>query len=598
MREFGQYVNDNPRYRNTEQHPNESVSCFDPNNNLEVIDFTNAIINDIDYITGPYTIHGLKKLKFLSIQGCDISYVINPQLFSDMESLEEVHIGGNRLFENNSLPAAMFQSNIKLSVLNLSYSHLQSIEPDAFINNKHLAVLDLSHNHLDDSSLAALDLSNNNIKHLNLSFNALKTLPSTVRYHFDQFHDLVLDLSGNNFLCNCQHLGFLQWIQSNAAITFVYAGDHVCYDSPGNTIHNIEVDSLYCNWYWEQPAIAVGCSLLLFLFFLIIFVLYRKRWFIRNLVFRLQERLSHSDSDTDGTSYKYDAFVLYSSIDADRLWVHYKLRSELENVFGFRLCIHHRDFPPGLDIIDNIEDAIHSSRKVLVIMSENFVNSDWCIEEVNMTMSVDRSKFIVIMYSDVMLAPVRIPTVIRWLLETRTYIEWAEDAQAQELFWKKLRRALYTKNRVTRPEESQANVESDSQVINLVPSGNVWLNFSHLYHITLKKLLPTWFWHWDIYNSVYWQTIDPISPKIQTTWDLTLINKISNVPCPELQCLTWPGFMVSALFSPWKDITGIPDVFCCLHFKLCMAYTPEKNRLRVLFFERFGFTSSKTTITR
>ena len=126
-----------------------------------------------------------------------------------------------------------------------------------------------------------------------------------------------------------------------------------------------------------------------------------------------------------------------------------------------------------LDIIDNVEDAIRSSRKVLVIMSENFVNSDWCIEEVNMTMSVDRSKFIVIMYSDVLQSPVRIPTVIRWLLKTRTYIEWPEDAQAQELFWKKLRSALYIKNRVTRHQESRVNVESDPQVINLIPLDNV-----------------------------------------------------------------------------------------------------------------------------
>ena len=217
----------------------------------------------------------------------------------------------------------------------------------------------------------------------------------------------------------------------------------------------------------------MGCSLLVCLFFLLIFVTYRKRWFIRNLVFRLQERLSvPSDDTTDVTSYKYDAFVLYSSIPNDRLWVHYKLRSELENVYGFRLCIHHRDFLAGIDIIDNIEDAIRSSRKVLVIMSENFMNSDWCVEEVHMTMSVDRSKFIVVMYSDVMLSPVRIPTVIRRLLESKTYIEWAENVNAQELFWKKLRKALYTKNRVTSQQEPQGNFESDSQVINLIPSGN------------------------------------------------------------------------------------------------------------------------------
>ena len=472
MREFGQFIYDSPRFWSRIQHPNESVVCLDPNNSVEHIDLTNAILNGIDLFLGQNIVHGLKKLKFLSIQGCYISYVINPLFFSDMESLEELHIGENRMFENDSLPAVAFQSNVKLSILNLSYSHLQRIESDVFINNQRLAVLDLSHNCLDASSLSALDLSNNNITHLNLSFNALATLPAEVRYHFDQFHNLVLDLSGNHFLCNCQHLDFLQWIQSNTAISFVYAGDHVCYDTPGNTIHNIAVDSLYCNWYWQQPTLAVGCSLLLFLMFFIIFVTYRKRWYIRNLIFRLQERLSrHSDDNTDTTTYRYDAFVLYSSIDSDRLWVHYKLLSELENVYGFRLCIHHRDFLGGLPIVDSIENAIRCSRKVLVIMSENFVNSDWCIEEVHMTRSLDRSKFVVIMYSDV--SAVHTPTVIRRLLETTTYIEWAENAKAQKLFWKKLRKALYTKNRVVRQQESSANSESNSQAINLLHSGNV-----------------------------------------------------------------------------------------------------------------------------
>ena len=317
MREFGRYIYHSPRYHRAMHHPNESVYCFDPNNNVEIIDLTNAIFNDLDLVLGQYVVHGLKKLKFLSAQGCHISYVINPLFFSDMESLEELHIGENRLFENDSLPAVAFQSNTKLSILNLSYSNLQGIESDAFINNKHLTVLDLSHNRLDDASLSTLNLSNNNITHLNLSFNALTTLPATVRYHFDQFHDLVLDLSGNNFLCNCKHLDFLQWIQSNTSISFVYAGDHVCSDSPGNTIHTIVVDSLYCNWYWEQPTIAVGCSLLLFFLFFIIFVIHRKRWYIRNLMFHLQERLSwHSDDNTDTTSYRYDAFVLYSSTDS------------------------------------------------------------------------------------------------------------------------------------------------------------------------------------------------------------------------------------------------------------------------------------------
>ena len=58
-----------------------------------------------------------------------------------------------------------------------------------------------------------------------------------------------------------------------------------------------------------------------------------------------------------------------SGVDDDRLWVHYKLLTELENVYGFRLCIHHRNFRAGVDIIDNIAQAIRTSRKVLVVMS-------------------------------------------------------------------------------------------------------------------------------------------------------------------------------------------------------------------------------------
>ena len=89
-------------------------------------------------------------------------------------------------------------------------------------------------------------------------------------------------------------------------LTFHYAGDHVCADSPGNTIHNIDVDSLHCNWYWVQPVIAVGSSLALTSLVLVLFGAYKKRWAIRNLIFRLQERLFSPPEDSATVAYKYD----------------------------------------------------------------------------------------------------------------------------------------------------------------------------------------------------------------------------------------------------------------------------------------------------
>ena len=84
----------------------------------------------------------------------------------------------------------------------------------------------------------------------------------------------------------------------------------------------------------------------------------------------------------------------------------------------------------GCDIVDNIEQAIRSSRKVLVIMSKNFLRSFWCIEEVYMTRSVDVNKFIVVMYKDVLLSRAPIPAVIHRLLQSTTYIDWNEAPEA------------------------------------------------------------------------------------------------------------------------------------------------------------------------
>ena len=158
----------------------ETVLCIDPRNNIETIDLTNTVFNHMGPSVGLFVFRGLKKLKFFSIQGCNFPFVINPLTFADMGSLDVIHIGGNNLSSNDILPSVLLQSNMKLSVINLSYANLRGIESDTFVSHKHLTTLDLSHNHLRSSSLEALDLSHNSIKYLNLSYNALTTLPAVV----------------------------------------------------------------------------------------------------------------------------------------------------------------------------------------------------------------------------------------------------------------------------------------------------------------------------------------------------------------------------------------------------------------------------------
>jgi hypothetical protein len=46
--------------------------------------------------------------------------------------------------------------------------------------------------------------------------------------------------------------------------------------------------------------------------------------------------------------------------------------------FYFSGCIDDRDFTPGIPILDNTVDAIHSSYKVILVLTDHFVSSQWC----------------------------------------------------------------------------------------------------------------------------------------------------------------------------------------------------------------------------
>ena len=46
--------------------------------------------------------------------------------------------------------------------------------------------------------------------------------------------------------------------------------------------------------------------------------------------------------------------------------------------FSFSGCIEDRDFTPGVSVLDNIVEAIHSSYKVILVLTDHFVLSQWC----------------------------------------------------------------------------------------------------------------------------------------------------------------------------------------------------------------------------
>lgn len=84
-------------------------------------------------------------------------------------------------------------------------------------------------------------------------------------------------------------------------------------------------------------------------------------------------------------SERHHVFVSYSSTDDQ--WAH-SIISQLE-FHGLRVCYHERDFLAGRTVLENMSECIQGSQKVLLILSQEFVRSRWCLLEANMSLFRD-----------------------------------------------------------------------------------------------------------------------------------------------------------------------------------------------------------------
>ena len=143
--------------------------------------------------------------------------------------------------------------------------------------------------------------------------------------------------------------------------------------------------------------------------------------------------------------FEYDAFVSYHNDDLN--WVRDELFKHLDTEGGesdpedqstrFRLCIHDRDFTPGIPIEDNIVRAIENSRKTILVLSQKFLTSGWCEFELKIARmeSFDKGRNLIIV---VMLEPLKIENMsksLRLLIRSNTYIEWFEDPNNRANSW-------------------------------------------------------------------------------------------------------------------------------------------------------------------
>ncbi|KAM7093810.1 toll-like receptor 4 isoform 1-T1 [Molossus nigricans] len=370
----------------------------------------------------------LKNLRYL-----DISYtntkVVFPGIFDGLVSLEVLKMAGN-YFQNDFL-LDIFTHMTNLTVLDLSMCQLKSVAQGAFGSLLKLQVLNMSHNNL--LSLDMLPYKNLSLHVLDFSFNhivaangqELRQFPSSVTF---------LNLTHNDFACVCEHMNFLQWVQDHRHL-LEGAEQMMCVkplDMQGMPVLSFR------NATCQLSKTIISVSVLSILVVSVVAILVYKFYFHLMLLAGCK-RYGKGEST-------YDAFVIYSSHDED--WVRNELVKNLEEgVPPFQLCLHYRDFIPGVAIAANIiQEGFHKSRKVIVVVSQHFIQSRWCIFEYEIAQTwqflSSHAGIIFIILQKVEKSLLRQQVELYRLLSRNTYLEWEDSVLGQHIFWRRLRKAL------------------------------------------------------------------------------------------------------------------------------------------------------------
>nr|KAG5696728.1 hypothetical protein BaRGS_028848 [Batillaria attramentaria] len=211
---------------------------------------------------------------------------------------------------------------------------------------------------------------------------------------------------------------------------------------PEKTVVTFLLNEQQCLLSQEAYVFTVVCVAVLIFTLALVSVLYRYRWHIRLVLYEaFRGHPEARQRQRRPEDLQYDLFVSYDS--EDERWVNHHLVPVLEQQMGLRLCVHQRDFIPGKNIVDNIQDCLEASKRVLAVFSPNFAESQWCHFELEMCLShvIDRNDvMVVVMLQHV--PPRDMSGAMLALVNTTTYIEWGCDAETTASFWRRMTLAL------------------------------------------------------------------------------------------------------------------------------------------------------------
>ncbi|KAL3848108.1 hypothetical protein ACJMK2_018987 [Sinanodonta woodiana] len=397
------------------------------------VKFINVSGNSFYKLTGPLV--GLEKLETLDVSDNLCSNVSN-QFFENLKNLRSLFLGDNLfgLILMKDSEGRIFGNLSKLRTLVLSNNKISSLPVQLFSGLYSLEYLDISRN---DLQILNFNMDRMKITYLNINQNQLSSLAQNVRMILTKqakFNNVTIDLRNNPFQCDCSSFEFMKWVYNEKSqIKFNGFETYTC-NVDNNNQSFIALGDLV--WGFDKRCanytVAIwilSISMILFVAVLIAGMVYRYRWKRRYLYYMTKRWYKNYNElhENDRDNYQFDAFLSYA--DKNLRFVKFTLLPKMETE-GLHLCIHHRDFLPGEEIAANIANAIHRSRKTVVLLDDDFLSSYWCMYELNMArMESVYSRYgenILIVLLKESVDRSKLPLEIIDLIHKNTYIELPE----------------------------------------------------------------------------------------------------------------------------------------------------------------------------
>ncbi|KAM4818090.1 toll-like receptor 13 [Thomomys bottae] len=417
---------------------------------LENLQVLKLGFNEISYET-TRTLHfppfmNLKSLKQLNLEGQKHGIQVVPtNFFQGLTSLEELLLGKNPMI---FLDHFQFDPLINLTKLDISGTKSGDrslyLNTSLFRNLVQLKILRLENNNLETldpgmfSSLRSLEI-------FSLRFNSLKVINQSLLANLKSL--MYFDVYGNQLQCTCANMWFRNWSIHTAAVHIPYLRSYPCHQPDSHSLL-IDFDEATCNFDLEKVCFICSFSAVLATMFF--------SWFSVNMMTSLWYGLYIfrawflAKGPRVEKEFLYDAFVSFTA--SDEQWVFEELVPALEGGGHptFKLCLHHRDFELGMDIFENIQNAINTSRKTLCVVSNQYLHSEWCQLEVQLAsikMFYDYEDVIVLIFlEDIPHYKLSSYHRLRRLVNRQTFITWPESAHERPLFWARIKNALHNKN--------------------------------------------------------------------------------------------------------------------------------------------------------